>query len=342
MPTVLPPAAPGGSRWAVVALIAASLLAPAARGAEDFDPQRHLTEKRDPHRNTLLVIYDDPHTPAFPKVFMGKLPKDTAELRSHLYGRLSEAVRTLEDEEKPASLNLSVAIISSTNQWFELAAQEWRFQREDLPLALFLVGSQEAGVKYKLPLRQELEVVQSEAPDLPGQRGAFALRQFVRDALKGKGEVWLRSEPAPEAPPDAGELLQVVGKTFEDEVLRSGRDMLVMFHAPWCGFCKQLQPRLRAVARRINMDCASGRGLCMSEIDVHANDHPQSSGIGRLELIPRMFLYLGASGDHGEGLPAPLPVPHETHQKPELIYDWLLARGVVQPSRQVADDDEEF
>lgn len=325
-------------RLALRVALATLLLVRGARGAENFDPASHLSKDLDPNRNTLLVIYDDPDSPEFPKAFRGsRAPKAQREDRSHLYTRLAAAVRTLEEEEKPPSLNISTAILSSKNSWFDLAAEEWKFRRSDLPLALFLVGSKEKGLKYKRMLKEEIAVHEGEEADAPSKRTGHALRQFMRRSLAGQGDVWVRSEPKPEEPPAAGELLQVVGNSFEDEVLRSGRDILVMFGAPWCGFSKRLQAHLQAVSQRVGMDCNVHKSFCIAMLDHSANDHPASSGVGHLETVPHLYLYRGQVS--AGKTPEPIHIPRDNHQGPEKLLDYLLEQGVVHKTQF---KDEEF
>lgn len=327
-----------------VAVVVIALLFPAADCAENFDPQDHLVEKRDPYRNTLLVIYDDPEGGSFPKAFRAgrKAAESEKADKTHLYSRLAGAVRLLEEEERPSHLNLSVAILSSTNEWFDLAAKEWGFTKQHLPLALFLVGSEEKGQKYKKALKDELAVHPGEDSDAPSKRGAFALRQFARRSFLGSGDEWVRSEPVPLDPPDRGEIQQIVGENYEAEVMKTGRDVLVMFGAPWCGFSKKLQKHLQTVARRTGVDCADPTAFCIAQIDNSANDHPRSSGVPHLEFVPQLYLYRTASW--GGKIPEkvePISPSRDLHKDPELLLKWLVEQGVVQEGSVRKDEHDE-
>ena len=45
------------------------------------------------------------------------------------------------------------------------------------------------------------------------------------------------------------EVLKVTSSNFEEEVLNSGKTVLVDFYADWCGPCKMLSPVVEAVAQ---------------------------------------------------------------------------------------------
>jgi protein disulfide-isomerase-like protein len=103
---------------------------------------------------------------------------------------------------------------------------------------------------------------------------------------------WLRmhlvkSEPIPEDPAlleDEGSKV-VVGKNFEEIVLRPDKDVIMQVYAPWCGFCKKFSPIWNAFAKEV----AEASHLVVAKMDGSRNSSPMPEKF-RWDAYPKVFL----------------------------------------------------
>lgn len=96
----------------------------------------------------------------------------------------------------------------------------------------------------------------------------------------------------------AGIVRILTDASFERDVLRSGRLMLVAFGAPWCGPCRLMSPGLRALAA-IEKD-----RLVVAKLDVDAN--PTTAGLYEVETFPTCILF--EAGEPVERLDGYMPL----------------------------------
>lgn len=85
-----------------------------------------------------------------------------------------------------------------------------------------------------------------------GQEVSWAVNGTISEVFSGEPSVdgidaWVRaqltlSESVPDSPAGDGSVI-VVGKTFEQLVLRKDADVMLIVHAPWCGFCRKVMPQ---------------------------------------------------------------------------------------------------
>lgn len=77
--------------------------------------------------------------------------------------------------------------------------------------------------------------------------------------------------------------LPINDTTFEAEVLKSDKPVLVDFWAAWCGPCKMIAPVLEEIAAE------KGEQIKIAKLDVDAN--PVSAGRFGVRAIPTMIVF---------------------------------------------------
>lgn len=96
------------------------------------------------------------------------------------------------------------------------------------------------------------------------------IKAFAESYLEGKVELYVKSEDVP-APAKEGEIVVVVGKTFDEIVTKTETDTFIVAYAPWCGHCKALLPTWEELAKKYNVN---GGAVRVAKIDATANFLP--------------------------------------------------------------------
>lgn len=80
-----------------------------------------------------------------------------------------------------------------------------------------------------------------------------------------------------------GPVKVVVGKTFDEIVMDSKKDVLIEFYAPWCGHCKKLEPDYLALGKKYKLE----KNLVIAKMDATANDVPNENY--KVEGFPTIY-----------------------------------------------------
>uniref|UniRef100_A0A4W4GCZ6 Protein disulfide-isomerase n=1 Tax=Electrophorus electricus TaxID=8005 RepID=A0A4W4GCZ6_ELEEL len=95
-----------------------------------------------------------------------------------------------------------------------------------------------------------------------------SLERFLENYFAGRLKQYIKSEAAPES--NDGPVKVVVADTFEEIVNDPEKDVLLEFYAPWCGHCKNLEPKYTELGEKLSGDPY----MVIAKMDATANDVP--------------------------------------------------------------------
>ncbi|KAL3014494.1 hypothetical protein AAZX31_06G109700 [Glycine max] len=94
---------------------------------------------------------------------------------------------------------------------------------------------------------------------------------WLKAYKEGNIAPYFKSEPIPEANNEPVKV--VVGDSLQDIVFNSGKNVLLEFSSPWCGYCIELAPILEEVAVSYQSDA----DVTIAKLDGVANDIPRET-----------------------------------------------------------------
>ncbi|XP_063054627.1 protein disulfide-isomerase A3-like [Engraulis encrasicolus] len=99
-------------------------------------------------------------------------------------------------------------------------------------------------------------------------RDGATLQHFLEEFFAGRLKRYIKSEPAPQY--NDGPVKVVVAETFDEIVNDQERDVLIEFYAPWCGHCKNLEPKYTELGQKLSND----PNIVIAKMDATVNDIP--------------------------------------------------------------------
>ena len=106
-------------------------------------------------------------------------------------------------------------------------------------------------------------------------------------------------------------VVHVTGDTFEQEVLKAEGKVLVDFWAPWCGYCRRLNPVID------QLDAAYEGRLSIRKVNI--DEEPELADTYEVETIPTLYLFQKGKA----------PVSVIAPQAKSQVTDWLKENGVI-------------
>jgi thioredoxin 1 len=80
-------------------------------------------------------------------------------------------------------------------------------------------------------------------------------------------------------------MVEFTEQNFEDQVLKSGKPVLVDFWAPWCAPCRMMGPTVEAVAKEYADRAIVGK--------INVDDNQNIAGRYNIRGIPTLLLFKG-------------------------------------------------
>lgn len=187
----------------------------------------------------------------------------TEEDESASQTAFAQAAKEMQGEILFVTSGVSVGIQSRLGEFIGVG-------KEDLP-SLRIINPQDTMLKY---------AYEGDSKNLSVEN----VKSFVSDFKAGKLQPSLKSEAIPEQATVEG-LTTLVGKTWDQIVKDSSKDVLVKYYAPWCGHCKSLAPIWDELAK----DVESVEDLIIAKFDATANEVPglEIRGYPTLKFYPK-------------------------------------------------------
>jgi len=188
----------------------------------------------------------------------------------------------------------------------EKKGEEYIFLMSNITEGLCKSFAENNGIK-QTPILQIAQVKswKLERYEYKGPYTEQGMSNFFKGWKEGSIERAYKSAEPPEN--NLGPVYQVVGKTFNDIVIKPNQDVFVKFYAPWCGHCKQLEPTYEELAKKLEND----KHVKIVKIDSTENEIPNVEIRG----YPTLKLYRAEDKRY--------PIPYDGERTVEAMEKFL-------------------
>lgn len=107
------------------------------------------------------------------------------------------------------------------------------------------------------------------------------IEEFCSKLVQGSLLTYFKSQPIPDNTEASVQV--IVGKTFDEEILNSKKDVVLEVFTPWCFNCEDTSKQVEKLAKHYK----SSSNLIFAKIDASANEHPKL----QVNDFPTLLLY---------------------------------------------------
>ena len=93
--------------------------------------------------------------------------------------------------------------------------------------------------------------------------------QLLEDIKANKARQYIKTDPIPSS--NDQPVKTVVGASFNDEVIKKNKHVLIEIYTPWCGHCKRLEP----IYHELAIQLSQYDDLVIAKMDGQSNEHPK-------------------------------------------------------------------
>mmetsp|Transcript_40428 Transcript_40428/g.72640 ORF Transcript_40428/g.72640 Transcript_40428/m.72640 type:complete len:323 (-) Transcript_40428:178-1146(-) len=213
--------------------------------------------------------------------------------------------------------------------WFEQVLRRWHVDESRLPVAVLFPHSHEETEEGRFLLDMNQWSTAEEF-----QTG---LDSFLQRYDAGKEHHFVHSQPIPSEDEQDDFVRELVGDSFQSEVLERlalNISTLVLFYRPWCGWCRQVHPVFKAIARKLG---AKNTLLRVAKMDVDQNEVIPEVHVN-VHSVPAIYL---VTPEHKF---EPLFFTDGSHRTVERILSWcrehVVGLGALLDSNQTQSTGE--